>query len=237
MATVGELTAELRKELSRALKLLQHSGIAPVDLEQAAIGPGMTVFTRYAKVVGADGRPIPVRRALEIINKVLDEVRELEEGDFDVETRFAVSWFSEFGTEWGAFGRAEDLARAKNVSVDGLVQAGIVASTPGRVRLLKREELDPAWDPRSDKRLTVWEVAQQLVRALEEGESRAADLARVVGGLGEIARDLAYRLYTICERKGWAQEALAYNALVVAWPEIARLASGQTQAQPSLLGE
>lgn len=238
VATVGEFTARLRTELAHALKLLQHSGIAPVDLEQAAIGPGMTVFTRYAKVVGADGRAIRVRRALEIINKVLDEIREQEEGDLDVETRFAVSWLSEFGMEWGPFGRAEDLARAKNVSVDGLVEAGIVASIPGKVRLLKREELEPGWDPATDRRLTVWEVTQHLIRALEEGgDTAAADLLRRVGGLGEIARDLAYRLYTICERKGWAQEALAYNALVVAWPEIVRLASGQGETQPSLLGE
>ena len=239
VATLGEFQAALRRELARAMKVLLHSGIAPVDLEQAAIGPGMTVFSRYAKVVGADGRAVAVRKALELINKALDEIREQEEGDLDVETRFAVSWFAEFGSDWGPFGRAEDLARAKNVSVEGLVQAGIVASVPGKVRLLRPDELDPEWDPRSDTRLTVWEVTHQLLRRLQSGgERKAAMLVRRVGALGEIARDLAYRLYTICERKKWSQEALAYNALVVAWPEIARLAAGEAEeTQPTLLGE
>lgn len=239
IATLGEFQTALRAELAPAVKVLQHSGIAPVDLEQAAIGPGMTVFSRYAKVIGADGRPVPVRRALELINKALDEIREEQEGELDPETRFATSWFSEYGNDWGPFGRAEDLARAKNVAIEGLVEAGIVASTPGKVRLLRPDELNHAWDPRTDTRLTVWEITHHLLRTLRDGgEWEAATLARAVGALGEIARDLAYRLYSICERKKWAQEALAYNALVVAWPEIARLAAGETgEVQPTLLEE
>jgi putative DNA methylase len=156
----------------------------------------------------------------------------------DVETRFALAWFSEFGTEWGPFGRAEDLARAKNVAVEGLVRAGIALLTPGRVRLRRTDELDPEWDAATDPRLTVWEVTHHIMSALETGGERAAaDLLRRVGALGEVARDLAYRLFDVCERKKWAQEALAYNALVVAWPEIARLAAaGPGEVQPGLLG-
>jgi putative DNA methylase len=239
VATLGEFLAALRTELAPAMKVLQHGGIAAVDLDQAAIGPGMTVFSRYARVVGADGRPITVRKALELINKALDEIREQQEGDLDVETRFAVSWFSEFGTDWRPFGRAEDLARAKNVAVDGLVEAGIAVLEPGRVRLRRSGELEPGWDPATDPRLTVWEVTHHLLRALnEDGERGAASLARRVGALGDIARDLAYRLYTICERRKWAQEALAYNSLVVAWPEIARLVAGEAaEVQETLLEE
>jgi putative DNA methylase len=239
IATLGEFQAKLRAELPAAIRTLQHGGISAVDLHQAAIGPGMAVFSRYARVVGADGRPVPVRKALELINKALDEILAEQEAELDAETRFAVSWFSEFGTDWGPFGRAEDLARARNVAVDGLVGAGIAASNPGRVRLLKASELTEDWDPATDPRLTVWEITQHLIRRLETGGERAAaDLLRRVGALGDVARDLAYRLYVICERKGWAQEALAYNALVVSWPEIARLAAGEAdRPQPTLLEE
>ena len=239
IATLGEFQAKLRAELPAAIRTLQHGGISAVDLHQAAIGPGMAVFSRYARVVGADGRPVPVRKALELINKALDEILAEQEAELDAETRFAVSWFSEFGTDWGPFGRAEDLARARNVAVEGLVGAGIAASNPGRVRLLKASELPEDWDPAADPRLTVWEITQHLIRRLETGGERAAaDLLRRVGALGDVARDLAYRLYVICERKGWAQEALAYNALVVSWPEIARLAAGEAdRPQPTLLEE
>jgi putative DNA methylase len=192
----------------------------------------MAVFSRYAKVMEADGRPMTVRAALALINQTLDEILAEQEGDFEADTRFAITWFEEVGTSEGDYGRADVLARAKDTSVGGMERAGILVSRAGKVRLLRRDELDPTWDPAVDSRLTVWEVAQHLINRLENGgEDAAADLLRRVGGLGAAARELAYRLYTTCERKGWAQEAVAYNSLVVAWPEIARRVAGTPEAQ------
>lgn len=232
VTTRRDFLSRLRIELPDALKALQHGNIAPVDLAQAAIGPGMAIFSSYARVLEADGQPMMVRAALAVINQVLDEILAEQEGDFDADTRFAVTWFEQRGTDDGPFGEADVLARAKNTAVAGLVEAGVLSSRGGRVRLLRRAELDQDWDPTTDRRLTVWEVTQHLIRRLEDGgEDAAAELLRRVGGLGETARELAYRLFTICERKGWAQEALGYNALVVAWPAIARLVAGTPEAE------
>ncbi len=226
LATRRDFLAALGSQLPIALRYLQQGNIAPVDLAQAAIGPGMAVFSRYSRVVEADGSAMPVRAALGLINQVLDETLSEQEADFDSDTRWAVAWFEQFGMNPGAFGVAETLSKAKNTAINGLVAAGILESRAGKVRLLDRAELPNAWDPAADARLTVWELAQHLIRALESGgENEAADLLRRIGGLGETARELAYRLYVICERKKWAKEALAYNALVVAWPEISRLAA------------
>lgn len=225
LTTRREFLAALKAELPDALRRLQHGNVAPVDLAQAAIGPGMAVFSRFAKVVEADGSRMPVGAALAIINQVLDEVLTEQEGEFDADTRWALAWFSQFGHDEGGFGQAETLSKAKNTAVAGMVEAGILASQGGKVRLLRRDELADGWNPRSDVRLTVWEIAEYMIRALEQGgESAAAELLRAVGSLGDVARDLAYRLYTTCERQGWAQEALSYNGLVVAWPVIIRLA-------------
>jgi putative DNA methylase len=162
-----------------------------------------------------------------------------QESDFDAETRWAVAWFEQSGMNPGPFGVAETLSKAKNTAINGLVLAGVVESKAGKVRLLNRFELPEVWDPAVDQRLTVWEVTQHLIRALDsEGENKAAELLRKIGGLGDTARELAYRLYVICERKKWAKEALAYNSLVVAWPEISRLASSTaspTSTQQELL--
>lgn len=229
-ATLGtrkEFTGALRAELPDALRRLQSGSIAPVDLAQAAIGPGMAIFSRYSKVVEADGNPMRVRTALTLINEALDELLAEQEADFDVDTRWCVAWFEQHGMNDGAFGVAETLSRAKNTAINGLVEAGVVHSRGGKVRLLDRTELEVTWDPSTDKRLTVWEITQHLIaRHQTDGEEVAADLLRQVGGgLADAARELAYRLFAICERKGWAQEALAYNALVSAWPEITRLAA------------
>lgn len=206
--------------------MLQHGNIAPVDLAQAAIGPGMAVFSRYAKVLEADGTPMRVRTALTLINQTLDEVLAEQEGEFDTDTRWAVAWFEQGGFEEGPFGVVETLSKAKNTAVSGMVEAGILAAKAGKVRLLRRDELPSDWDPTTDGRLTAWEVTQHLIRTLEkEGESGAAQLLAKLGGMGELARDLAYRLYTTCERKKWAQDALAFNSLVVSWPEIVKLAA------------
>jgi putative DNA methylase len=218
------------------MKALQFGGVAPVDLAQAAIGPGMSVFTKYKKIVEADGSEMRVRTALALINQVLDEVTAEQEGEFDEDTRWAVAWYTEHGMDEGLFGRADDLSRAKNVSVEGLVRAGIVKSGAGKVRLLDRSELDPTWDPATDPRLTIWEVTQHLIRRLmDESEASAADLLARVGGLGEPARDLAYRLFQIAESKKWAKEAGPYNALAAAWPELSKRAAVGRSVQETLL--
>lgn len=232
LATRREFINSLKRELPEALKNLQHGNIAPVDLAQASIGPGMAVFTRYAKVMEADGTPMKVRQALALINQTLDEVLAEQEGEFDADTRWALSWFEQFGMDEGAFGIAETLSKAKNTAVNALVDAGLIHARSGKVRLLKRDEMPADWNPATDHKVRHWEVAQHLIRALETGgETAAADLLRRVGGMGEVARDLAYRLYNICERKKWASEALAYNGLVIAWPEISKLAAQAATVQ------
>jgi putative DNA methylase len=204
---------------------LQRGNIAPVDLAQAAIGPGMAVFTRYAKVLDAEGKPLSVREALALINETLDEALAEQEGDFDADSRWALAWFEQSGFAEGEYGVAETLSKAKNTSVGGMVEAGILASSRGRVRLLKPKDLAADWDPTTDPRLTAWEGVHHLIRVLEAGgEGAAAELVAKLGGKAELARELAYRLYGLCERKKRAQEALSYNALVQSWPELTRLA-------------
>ena len=228
LATRREFINALKAELPAALRNLQRGNIAPVDLAQAAIGPGMAVFSRYSKVIEADGSAMTVRTALALINQTLDEVLAEQESEFDPDTRWALAWFEQYAFNDGPYGVAETLSKAKNTSVQGMVEAGILSARAGKVRLLGRKDLAEDWDPASERRLTIWEVAHYLIRLLEEeGESAAASLLRQVGALGDAARDLAYRLYGICERKKWAQEALPYNSLVVAWPEITRLARSE----------
>jgi putative DNA methylase len=208
-----------------ALAHLQRGNIAPVDLAQAAIGPGMGVYTRYSKVLDAEGKSLPVREALALINQTLDEALAEQEGDFDADSRWAITWFEESGFSEGDYGRAEQLSKSKNTSVEGMKQAGILASSRGKVRLLAPDELPADWDPATDPRLTAWEMVHQLIRGLEMGgESAAGELVKKLGSKAEVARELAYRLYTLCERKKRAAEALSYNALVQSWPEIVRLA-------------
>jgi len=221
LTTRKDFLGSLKRELGPAIRTLQQGNIAPVDLQQAAIGPGMGIFSRYSKVIESDGHPMSVRAALGLINAALDEVLSEQESDYDRETRWALVWFEERMYEFGEYGRAEVLANAKGVSVRGVEEAGILSSHGGKVRLLERKELNPQWDPATDKRITVWEVTQHLIHRLDQkGQDAAAELVARVGGLAETARELAYRLYTLCERKGWTEEAGYYNALVVAWPAI-----------------
>jgi putative DNA methylase len=230
-ATRREFLNALKAELPAALAHLQRGNIAPVDLAQAAIGPGMAVYTRYAKVIDAEGKPVSVRDALALINQVLDEALAEQEGDFDADSRWALAWFEQYGFNDGEFGVAETLSKAKNTSVGGLVDAGMLISKAGKARLLRPAELPADWEPAADPRLTVWEMVHHLIRALEAGgESAAADLVAKLGGKAEVARELAYRLYTLCERKKRAAEALSYNSLVQSWPEITRLAQGLAAA-------
>ncbi|MEI6638331.1 MAG: DUF1156 domain-containing protein [Chlorobium sp.] len=229
-----EIRARLEDNLPVALVKLQSGNIAPVDLAQAAIGPGMAVYTRYAKVLDADGKPVPVRAALALINQVLDEALAEQEGDFDADTRWALTWFEQMGFNDGDYGIAEQLSKSKNTAVQGLGEAGIILSKAGKVRLLKPAELPPDWNPTTDVRLTVWEMVHQLIRVLEvSGESAAADLVAKLGTEAEIARELCYRLYTLCERKKRANEAMSYNGLVQSWPEITRLAQEKPSAVAS----
>ena len=224
-ATRREFVTALKAELPVALAHLQRGNIAPVDLAQAAIGPGMAIYTRYARVLDAEGKPLTVREALALINQTLDEVLAEQEGDFDADSRWALAWFEQSGFTEGEYGVAETLSKAKNTSVAGMVEAGILASSHGKVRLLRPDELSADWNPEKDQRLTAWEMVHQLIRALEGGgEGAAAALIAKLGAKAEIARELAYRLYTLCERKKRAAEALSYNGLVQSWPEIVRLA-------------
>lgn len=242
-ATRREFVTALKAELPPALANLQRGNIAPVDLAQAAIGPGMAVYTRHAKVLDAEGKPLSVREALALINQTLDEVLAEQEGDFDADSRWALTWFDQVGFAEGDYGLAEQLSKSKNTSVQGMKDAGILdkKAPGGRVRLLRPDELSPTWDPTTDPRLTAWETVHQLIRVLASGgEGAAAALVAKLGAKAEVARELAYRLYTLCERKKRAAEALAYNGLVQSWPEIMRMARLQGTLAPeqaALFGE
>ncbi len=234
MATRGEFMSALRTEMITSVRLLQQGNIAPVDMAQSAMGPGIAIFSRYPKVVEADGSSMSVRTALALINEVLAEALSGEESEFDADTRFAVTWFEQFGHNPGPAGDAITLATAKNTSVAGVETSGIASSRDGKFRLLDRGELDEGWDPSNDSRLTVWEATQYLIRALDDSETAASDLLRRIGqGFGERARQLAYLLYGICDRNKWANEASAYNMLVTAWPEIERLAESTPVDEPT----
>jgi len=228
---------ELSSELPPALAHLQRSNIAPVDLAQSAIGPGMAVYSRYARVIDADGEALSVREALALINQTLDRVLAEQEGDFDADSRWAVAWFEQYGFAEGEYGVAETLSKAKNTSIDGLVDGGILVKKRNKVRLLRPAELHIGWDPSADGRLTTWETTHHLIRALEgQGESAAAQVLVQLRANAEISRDLAYRLYTISEHKKRSQEALSYNGLVQSWPEITRLARTAGTVQPAQAG-
>ena len=231
MATRREFLDALRSELPEALRKMQQGNIAPVDLAQAAIGPGMAIFTRYARVLDASGAALSVRDALALINETLDETLAEQEGDFDADTRWALAWFEQSGFSEGEYGVAETLSTAKNTSVAGMVEAGILTSGAGKVRLLVPAELPQDWNPKADSRRTVWETTHHLVRVHEQGgDTAAADIMANIGADAETARDLAYRLYRICDKRNRPQEALGYNALVRSWGEISGLATQARQA-------
>lgn len=224
------LLRALRDEMPEPIADMQKAAVAPVDLRQAAIGPGMAVFSRYARVVEADGRPMRVHTALGLINQVLEAILGAAEADLDSETRWAIAWYSQHFEDEGPYGIAEQLAVSMNVAVENLARSGIVESGGGRVRLLSRDEMPVDWDPPAGARAPVWTATQHLVRRLiEDGEAAASTLLARLGAHGEACRALAYRLYTISET---ARPNLAspYNALAIAWPEIHRRS---TQAPPS----
>ena len=210
---------ELNNTLPEALLDMTRGGVnspvAPVDLSQAIIGPGMAIFSQYRAVLEADGTPMRVKTALQLINRFLAE------DDFDHDTQFCLHWFEGTGWASGKYGEADVLARAKGTSVGGLVEGGVVESSGGNLRLLKWAELPHDWSPETDARTSVWEALHHLIRALnQDGEAAAGSLLARMPSRAEPVRALAYRLYTLCERKGWAEEARAYNELVTAWSGI-----------------
>lgn len=214
---------ELKDELPIALEAMiggkkGTSPIAPVDLAQSAIGPGMAIFSRYTGIIEADGSKMTVHDALIQINKVIDEYFNDAEGDMDSDTRFCIDWFMQYGFKQAEYGQADVLARAKGATVEGLAVAGVVESGGGKVRLLKFEEYPESWDPEKDTRIPTWEALHQLIRALRSGgEEKAGLLLKKMSERTESIRQLAYRLYTLCDRKGWAEEARAYNELIASW--------------------
>ena len=232
-ATVSrrEFIRELNVTLPLALDAMTrgdeglHSPVAPVDLSQAIIGPGMAVFSKYAAVLEADGSPMNVRTALQLINRFLAE------DDFDADTQFCLHWFEQYGWELSKFGEADTLARAKGTSVDGVKNAGVLHSAGGNVRLLKWAEYPSDWNPQADQRLPIWEVLHQLIRVFNtDGETGAAAVFAAVQSKAEAARQLAYRLYTLCERKNWAEDARAYNEVVTSWSGIESAAAKEPTA-------
>ena len=224
-ATRQGFVKALRRDLREAILELQKAGVAPVDLAQAAIGPGMATYTGFSEVQQPSGERVGVGEALALINEVLEEILSGQEAELDGDTRWAVAWYETHGFGTAPFGEANTLATAKNTSVEGLVEAGILSAGQGRVRLLRPDELPSDWNPVTDRRLTVWEMVHHLVRVLEaESEYAAGQLLRRIGGQAGAARELAYRLYGICDRQQRAAEARLYNALVISWPELARIA-------------
>lgn len=229
--TRREFINALHREMRPALEKLQSANIAPVDLAQSAIGPGIGVFSRFKSVLEADGKPMSVRSALQIINQELDSFYNEQEGELDRDSRFSVDLFNQYAFNTLKFGDADILARAKNTSVQALADRGVMYAAKGQVRLLTREELPENVKPGED---CIWLLTQQLARAMEKDGVKGC--ARIVmdmyGSNAENAKALAYRLYTICERKNWAQEGFAYNNLVVAWPEIQAMAADMQAAKP-----
>ena len=224
----AEFIGALKRELPPTMAELQNANISPADMPQSAIGPGMGVFSRCKAVLEADDSPMTVKTALQLINRELDEYLGGIQGEFDADTRFAITWFEQNGLTAGDYGTANSIATARGISVDSVKHAGIVESTAGKVRVLKRDEIDAGWDPAADTHLTVWECCQHLIRELEQGgEQAAALLLRKIGPAhADAAKDLAYCLYDICANKRQdAGEAASYNGLIAVWPELTRQAA------------
>ncbi|GLQ79183.1 hypothetical protein GCM10007881_27010 [Mesorhizobium huakuii] len=230
--TRAEFIRTLKRELPPAIAELQAANIAPADMPQSAIGPGMGVFSRYRAVLESDDSPMSVKAALQLINRELDEYLSGIQGEFDADTRFAITWFEQNGLKAGDYGTANNIATARGISVESGRHAGILETSAGKVRILKREELPEGWDPVADKHLTVWESCQHVVRALETGgEYEAAVLIRALGpAMSENVKDLAYCLYNICEKRKDAKEATSYNALIAVWSDLTRLAASSETA-------
>jgi putative DNA methylase len=226
----------LKGELPAALSKLQEGSIAPVDLAQAAIGPGMSIFSRHAKVLEVDGTDMTVRTALAIINQVLDEVLSEQEGDFDSDTRFCLKWFSQFGWNEASFGEAESLAKAVNTSIPGLERGGIFKATAGKARLIHPEKMSAEWDPEHDKSISIWEVALRIAYALQnQGIQKAAEWNFAASKKVELdaVKELSYLLFSISEKKGWNEAAILFNGLGTSWSDI----NNEMHSTPKVLSE
>ena len=224
----AEFIGALKRQLPMAIENLQKVNISPADMPQSAIGPGMGIFSRCKAVLEADDSPMTVKTALQLINGELDEYLGGIQGEFDADTRFAITWFEQNGLAAGEYGEANNIAMARGISVSSVQHAGIVESAAGKVRILNRDEIDSDWNPTTDTHLTVWECCQHLIRTLEQGgEQAAALLLKKIGPVhADAARDLAYCMYDICANKRRdAGEATAYNGLIAVWPELTRQAA------------
>lgn len=232
IATRRQFLTALRQELPATLKILQRYGdIAPVDLAQVCVGPGMAVYSRYSQVLEADGTPLRVRTALQLINRTLDEILSEQDSEYDVETRWAIAWFEQHRMAAGIYGDADVLSKAKNTSVDTLEKIGLLESHAGKVRLFMYEDFVGRWQPQPGQQVTAWETLQRMIAALRsDGEKGAANILRVAGAQSEMVRDLAYRLYTICEKKGWSSDARLYNNLVTDWSSMIRHVHNENSA-------
>lgn len=233
------LLEALKEELPPALRDLQQGNIAPVDLPQAAIGPGMAVFSRYSKVIEADGSQMTVRSALARINEILDQVLNEQEGDFDPTTRFAIAWYRQHGFGTGVFGDANNLANARNTSVDVMAKSGILSSAAGKVKLLTPGELPEDYDPALDDSISTWEVMVHMLKALEtEGIGMAAALlasaqSREADPVDrELIKELAFLLHSLAEKNGWVSDAIGFNSLATAWPDIVSATASGEISQP-----
>jgi putative DNA methylase len=224
--TRRQFQRELREQMPEALKAIIGGetgtiSIAPVDLAQAAIGPGMAIYSKYQAVLNQDGSKMSVHDALILINRAITDYLNPDSGNFDADTLFCDDWFSQYGWGEGQFGEANVLAQAKGTSVDGVQRAGVIESGRGKVRLLKWSEYPQDWDPNMDTRTPIWEACHQVIRVLnQQGESEAGSLLARMPERGEPIRQLAYHLYTLCERKKWADDARAYNELIGSWHSI-----------------
>ncbi|WP_040544645.1 DUF1156 domain-containing protein [Salipiger bermudensis] len=226
--TRAEFIRALKRELPPAIAELQAANVSPADMPQSAIGPGMGVFSRYKAVLEADDSAMTVKTALQLINTELDEFLNDLHGEFDAETRFTATWFQQHGFDKGEYGTANSIATARGISVESVKHAGIVESSAGSVRIFKRDEIDPEWDPETDDHFTIWEACQHLIRTLEnDGEYAAAELLKKIGSeRAETVKDLAYYLYDVCGNKRQdAKEATSYNGLIAVWTDLTRLAA------------
>ncbi|MGH3636117.1 MAG: DUF1156 domain-containing protein, partial [Mycobacterium sp.] len=235
--------ATLKAELPEALKELQQGAIAPVDLPQAAIGPGMAVFSRYSAVLEPDGSTMSVRAALTRINETLDQVLNEQEGDFVAATRFAIAWYRQHGYGVGTFGDANNLANARNTSVDAMAREGVLTSRASKVQLIKPADLNSDYDVVADPDISGWEVLHHLIKVLErDGVAPAGDflhaaLSRSDGAVdADLVKELAHLLFRIAEGNGWTKDALSFNSLVTSWPEIIDVARAEQNRPVSSQG-
>ena len=230
----ADFKRSLRSSLPSCIRTLRESGISPVDILQAALGPGIAEFSRAKRVLNPDDSAMSVHDALVEISKAIDDYQFGESADLDQDSRFAITFFESYGYEQRPYGDAEGIARARNVSVQGVVRAGIIKASAGIVQILKREELPSQWDPLVDDRICAWEATQHLIKKLAEGEESAASLLsrlKTLRGFEELSSNcigLAHRLYTHCEKTRQADEARAYSGLISAWPDLVKLATSST---------